>query len=1099
MSVQAQSQPRSSSAVSASGMKRLVYSPRAYVYVKDSSGKIHDLTHYVTSGEVNRLVDQVSTATINLRNPQHHFTAHASDGVVKEPIFRPMDPITIYLRRVRQRPVRVFTGFLDRVPYAQLLPGVVTMRASCTLKRLLYTYFDPALPYTRSFLTNYGWFPYNGQWVSLTGMKEWLPPGVAPDPNKPNQTPVAIGGASSKMALFGDSIAEGIAASGVLGSNVSVRQTKVGRQTVDTLIAIKSVTHLPETVIVASGSNDDPTDTTAFKSHVEDVLRTVGDKRHLIWVNLHGTNYAGQDLTNLNPTLDSEATKHSNMTVVHWDSIVSRESVHLDSHGLHPDSAGYKILASEILRVKNAGAQSGASDANKLQPPKNIDGSLSQLLMATMQYIGHWDKSSVYIESMPEALFDHLRDLATEFANDSKEAQEEFKTLMKNILGAGSHGSPTGDSGATLGGEVKGMDNITQTIKSIADKFNVDPAMAMAVADIESNYGKNMFTHEPYHGWYQIDIGGSRYSKPITVAQANDLKYSCTLFCKGAANSVPDSVKKQSPLAWAMATQGVTGSNNPGYPLRWPSSYAKAKQYISQYGNGTLSGSVGQNSLGGTAIGADKTIRSTKKGGNKGGAGKIYAPIKGGGTTYGRGWHESSKGITGQTDTSGHVHWHSGIDIPVPAGTPCVAPVDGVITMSTLNWSDGGMVHFKFTKDVGNIKAGTIIGWGHVEKTFVSVGQHVSAGEIVALSGHPSGGDHVHFVTLNSETGGGDGTFDPKPIFLTLQKGEANPTGTATPIGNNADGTTGNTQMNPSGDASAGAFFASLDLPSMYDSVEASMLTGEKSLLNDKPLLPFIQQLCQASLRHFQSLPDGRFYAFYPDYFGEMNQHPPYWNIDDIEILDGKIELSDDSVVTHMYVVGDTTNPMANGETPFALRSVFSSGVVTVYNAFMANDVLDRTKARKKDKQQAQRKAKDHKQSAKTEENGMGILLDRKEVSEFLNRYGARPVVEDMPMIKSPYFEMFLAYQKFLLAWSKQFSTPFTFTFMPELFPGGKVGFPGHGLQMYIEEVNHSWDYESGFTTTASLTAPSVYGTDNKLLPPNMVQGIIKPAITPDS
>jgi hypothetical protein len=85
------------------------------------------------------------------------------------------------------------------------------------------------------------------------------------------------------------------------------------------------------------------------------------------------------------------------------------------------------------------------------------------------------------------------------------------------------------------------------------------------------------------------------------------------------------------------------------------------------------------------------------------------------------------------------------------------------------------------------------------------------------------------------------------------------------------------------------AFFAALDLPSAFDAVEASMLTGEKSLLNDKPLLPFIQQLCSASLRHFQSLPDGRFYGFYPDYFGEMNQHPPYWNIDDVEILDGQI------------------------------------------------------------------------------------------------------------------------------------------------------------------------------------------------------------------
>jgi hypothetical protein len=33
----------------------------------------------------------------------------------------------------------------------------VTLTASCTLKRLLYTFFDPALPYMVKFLQDYGW------------------------------------------------------------------------------------------------------------------------------------------------------------------------------------------------------------------------------------------------------------------------------------------------------------------------------------------------------------------------------------------------------------------------------------------------------------------------------------------------------------------------------------------------------------------------------------------------------------------------------------------------------------------------------------------------------------------------------------------------------------------------------------------------------------------------------------------------------------------------------------------------------------------------------------------------------------------------------
>jgi hypothetical protein len=46
-----------------------------------------------------------------------------------------------------------------------------------------------------------------------------------------------------------------------------------------------------------------------------------------------------------------------------------------------------------------------------------------------------------------------------------------------------------------------------------------------------------------------------------------------------------------------------------------------------------------------------------------------------------------------------------------------------------------------------------------------------------------------------------------------------------------------------------------------------------------------------------------------------------------------RLTISDGPLVTHQYVVGDTVTPMT-GDSPFAMRSVFSSGVVTVFNAF---------------------------------------------------------------------------------------------------------------------------------------------------------------------
>jgi hypothetical protein len=81
--------------------------------VKCQDGKVRDLTSYIVRGRVHRLVDQISSAELELRNPDMIFTDIAGAGA---PAFKPMDPITIFLQRVDNRPVQVFTGFLDETP-----------------------------------------------------------------------------------------------------------------------------------------------------------------------------------------------------------------------------------------------------------------------------------------------------------------------------------------------------------------------------------------------------------------------------------------------------------------------------------------------------------------------------------------------------------------------------------------------------------------------------------------------------------------------------------------------------------------------------------------------------------------------------------------------------------------------------------------------------------------------------------------------------------------------------------------------------------------------------------------------------------------------
>jgi hypothetical protein len=121
-------------------------------FIRTESDGILDVSDFIVSGSVERVVNAVSTASLVLRNPAKRFTKPGN------PTFRPMDSITIFGSRFKSKPVQLFTGYLDQTPYLQLFPGTCTIRASCTLKRLLHTYFDAGLPHTIQFLSQFGWY-----------------------------------------------------------------------------------------------------------------------------------------------------------------------------------------------------------------------------------------------------------------------------------------------------------------------------------------------------------------------------------------------------------------------------------------------------------------------------------------------------------------------------------------------------------------------------------------------------------------------------------------------------------------------------------------------------------------------------------------------------------------------------------------------------------------------------------------------------------------------------------------------------------------------------------------------------------------------------
>jgi len=128
---------------------------------------------------------------------------------------------------------------------------------------------------------------------------------------------------------------------------------------------------------------------------------------------------------------------------------------------------------------------------------------------------------------------------------------------------------------------------------------------------------------------------------------------------------------------------------------------------------------------------------------------KPHAPIKGS-------WLGSRFGKRFSTRTQSW-HFHKGIDLNVPEGTPIKATLGGTIRVARDVKGYGNAVYI----DHGN---GLQSRYGHASKLLVKEGQQVKTGETIALSGNTglSDGPHLHFeVRLDNVA------VDPEPFLGT--------------------------------------------------------------------------------------------------------------------------------------------------------------------------------------------------------------------------------------------------------------------------------------------------------------------------------------------
>ncbi|MFD8656166.1 C40 family peptidase [Streptomyces mirabilis] len=247
----------------------------------------------------------------------------------------------------------------------------------------------------------------------------------------------------------------------------------------------------------------------------------------------------------------------------------------------------------------------------------------------------------------------------------------------------------------------------------------------------------------------------------------------------------------------------------------------------------------------------------------------------------------------------------------------------------------------------------------------------------------------------------------------------------------------------------------------------AQMLAGPRALLNDQPLLPYLKNLFNSTMRSFSSAPNGDLIAWYPDYYG-MWGAAAKMVIEPIEVQDFEVSWSDDYMVTHQFVV---TSPQGSTNTfdpatgtiqaitqdYLAQAAIFTTGVVSVdfpgvWKALFGMDMTEK-------------QAKAYADSIK-------------------KRFGARPDYQQLPGLVGPKAQLFAAIFLFMRQFAYQYQASVPLTFMPELYPGMLIQIPAFNFQAYVTTVTHSFKFgpDGYFNTAVNIAAPARLTGDKKLL-----------------
>jgi len=695
----------------------------------------------------------------------------------------------------------------------------------------------------------------------------------------------------------------------------------------------------------------------------------------------------------------------------------------------------YDAAAGTLLKFSNGGGV-GNDD---------LFGNMGDLIQSMLMEIANWPKDSIAIYNIPITFIQSIANVLQDVNADAEQTYKESVILLDKLYGSTSSnlqstggGTITSPGASTGGGNISGNDVAKLALNA---GFSGDSAVkAVAISNAESSFVTNAmnFNSDGSYdvGLWQINTvhtsGGTGLTAP--PGGVGTLKMPEDWYA--VKPSLPSSVAAyiesmfvpatNAGAAFSISSSGTSFSpwstfNNGDYLSHMSDAAGFVQGGASSLSAGTL-GQLAKNSN-------DTTQATTNQAQTTTIADNIVKIAEG----------EASKGIReiGDTNSGPEIQKYQAVTGAFGEAW-CASFVQWVyktagrpLTETGYTAGVGSMQATAASKnwDIGSPRPGDIVMWSD-DHTGIVTG--VQGNQFWTVEGNSSDGVNARGpYTIGVATPDVDGAVPTFAHPSGIGSSAANYVGTdanTTGVGGNQDlSTLTVAQIAQLGNQ--GAFYTQQFQSS--DVLLSQSLTGARALANDQPILEWIDTAVQSSGRVYCTTPSGKFLAFFPDRWGFF-ERTPYFHINDIEIIDLTINKNDTNLTTHVF----TSGPILP-----------ASGIT----------IIDRMRS----------------MVASIEDEAFPFFVPTSKplnALDFLKRYGARPFVNDIQNINNPFLLWMHGWMKFIELWSQRFTSSASFTFMPEILPGGLVSF-GNRVQMFVESVTHNFDLSGGFTTNAELSS----------------------------